>query len=92
MSIELAAQEFYERCANRPGGFDGIYRPEPWLSEKDWRAVAYVLDPTAKPLPARRLMDDARFEREDQAQARCDELNATRMDVSTAPKRYGRLI
>lgn len=92
MSIELAAIAYRER-KNQPALFDGVYRPEPWLSEKDWRAVAYRRGSTLDQVgDSMRDADHASFEDEERAQARCDELNATRMDVSASGEPARRLI
>lgn len=63
--------------------FDGVYRPEPWLADDRWIAVRY----TAIRLPSGRVQADRKMDSHvsrdrQRAQARCDELNATRMDVS----------
>lgn len=77
MPLSAKAQAWLDHCEGRIG-FDGIYRPEPWLSDHDWRAFAYINDGKF----GRRFMDDHGFREFHQAQARCDELNATREAVS----------
>lgn len=84
------AAEFWQRAQTRIG-FDGVYRPEPWLHASQWRAVAYTNDGRN----GVRHMDDHQFRVEEEAQARCDELNATRGAVSPpkqTPKTQERLI
>lgn len=87
MSLELAAIAYRER-KNQPSAFDGVWRPEPWLSEKDWRAVWYGWTGAIYG----RRMDYASFEDEAGAQTRCDVLNATREGVSAPRDGQGRLI
>jgi hypothetical protein len=71
-----ACIDFREKCWDR-AAFDGVYRPEPWPVDGKWYAVAY----TRNTLHGESHRDSARFEDERGAQARCDELNATREGV-----------
>lgn len=73
--------------------FDGVYRPEPWLSDDRWRAVAYTqIRLSTGRTQAERRMDNAVFKDRQRAQAHCDALNATRMDVSKRSQPLPRLI